>query len=213
MAYCTYSDVNLMTNLTSSDIANADITSIIAEATTELNRLINVRIVRENVTYIDNTRENKIDGSNTTYYVRNWKGKYLADMNNDGNVDTNDIIVYLVDSDGTETTATVSSVDHDDCSFTLSSAPSSGYKVYVTYEWCYKDQSTPDNLIKLACTLLSSAYCYAKVNVGRAVSVSFGNTKLLRHMESFDHYYQRFMKVVSKINDNIADSRESELTI
>ena len=93
MAYCTYSDINLLTNITSNDVANADITSMIAEATKELNRLINVRVVREEISYIDNTRENKIDGSNTTYYVKNWHGKYLADMNNDGSVSTSDVIV------------------------------------------------------------------------------------------------------------------------
>ena len=213
MAYCNYSDVNLMTNITSNDIADVDITSLIAEATKELNRLINVFIVREKIDYIDETRENKIDGSNTTYYVKNWKGKYLADMDNDGDVDTDDIIVYQVASDGTETKLTVSSVDADDCKFILNSAPSSGVKLYVTYEWCYKDPSVPDPLIKLACILITSAYCYGKINIGMAPQTAFGNVKIYRHINSFDIYYKRFLEVVSKINNQMPDYKESEVTI
>ncbi len=213
MVYAVYGNVNLMTNLTTSDVADADVTSIIAEATKELNRMMNVRIVRERISYIDTTRENKLDGSNTNYYVKNWKGKYLADMNNDGSITIADVIIYQVDSNGTETTPTISAVDHDDGKITLTSAPEAGNYLYVTYEWCWKDVSTPDPLVKLACVLLSAAYCYAKVNVGRAPQVAFGNTRIYRHIDSYDHYYNRFLKVVAQINNQMSDSRESELTI
>jgi len=209
--YCTYSDVNTMSNITSSDISNDDVTSIIAEAVNEINSLINVRVTREKVNYIDGTRENKVDGSNTNYYIKNWRGKYLADMDSDGAVDTSDVIVYLVDSDGTETTATVSAVDVDDCKITLSSAPSSEYDIYITYEWCLRNPSTPDPLIKLACTYLSIAYCYAKINLGRAPQVAFGNTKIYRHMESFDKYYNLAMNIINKINSSQISYSESEV--
>jgi len=213
MAYCVYGDVNLLTNLTNSDVANADITSIIAESTKELNRMINVLVVREYVSYIDQTRTNKIDSSNTTYYLRNWKDKFIADMDNDGTIDTSDLTVYQVASDGTETTLTISSIDTDNLSFTLSAAPVGGVKLYVTYEWCYRNPATPDALIKLACTLLSASYCYAKVNIGMAPQQSWGNVRLYRHMTSFDHYYQRYLKIVSQINSLVGDSRLSEVTI
>jgi len=213
MVYTAYSDVNLMTNLTSNDVSNDDIDSIIIEATKELNRLINVQVVRERVEYVDSTRENEIDGTNTTYYIKNWKGKFLADMNNDGDVDTDDIIIYSVASDGTETKLTgssdISSIDVSACSFTLATAPDN-VTLYVTYEWCYKDPYTPDPLIKLACTLLSSAYCYAKVNIGRAPQINFGNMRIYRHMASFDHYYKRFLTVVTQINGEMADIVQME---
>jgi len=202
-----------MTNLTSSDVSESDVTNLIAEATKQLNGLINVHVERERVLYLDSTRENNIDGSNTTFYVKNWKGKFIADMDDDGDVDTDDITVYLVNSDGTETEAAVSSVAPDEGKFVLSSAPSADYRMYVTYEWCYKDENTPDPLVKLACTLLASAYCYAKVNIGRAPQVAFGNTRIYRHIDSFEHYYQRFLKVVNLINNQMGDTKESELTI
>ena len=190
-----------MTSIIIADISDADITSLIAEATKEVNRKINVRVNRERVLHIDNTRKNKIDNSNTTYYIRNWKGKYLADMDNDGDVDTSDIIVNLVDNDGTETTATVSSITADEGKFVLSSAPSDTKRMYVTYEWCFRDPSTPDGDIALATTLLTTAYAYAKINIGRAPQKSFGNIKIFRDMNSFEHYYKRFLNVINDINE------------
>lgn len=213
MAYITYTDVNLLTNITSSDISNADITSIISESTKELNALINVHIEREKVEYIDETRENTINGTNTTFYIKNWNNRFLADMNDDGSVSTSDITVYLVSDNYTETTATVSSVDASLGKFVLSTAPASTYQMYVTYEWCYKNPATPDPLIKLACTLLTASYCYAKLNIGRAPQVAFGNTRIYRHIDSFDHYYNRFLKVVNQINNQMPDSKVSEVSV
>ena len=207
--YCTYSDINLLTNISSSDVSNVNITSIISHAIVELNRLINVKVVREPIGYLDSTRENDIDGSNTSYYVRNWKGKYLADMDNDGDVDTSDIIVYQVDSEGTETVLTVSSIDHDDGKFVLSSAPLSGVSLYVTYEWCYKDVSTPDNLVKLACVYLTASYCYGKLNIGRSPKEKFGNRTLERDMKSPEYYRRLAYDLINNINSEMYMSSNS----
>jgi len=133
-------------------------------------------------------------------------------MNNDGSVTTSDIIVYMVDSDGTETTPTISSVDHDDGKFVLSSAPTSGYRLYVTYEWAYKDVSTPDPLVELACTFLTASYCYAKLNIGRAPNLAFGSKRITRDMDSASFYYKKAMDLVNSINDSMyacADSTET----
>ncbi|RLG11854.1 hypothetical protein DRN69_07270 [Candidatus Pacearchaeota archaeon] len=211
MAYTTVEKVRLLSNLTTADVSDNDVTNLIAEATKELNRLINVKVIREKVEYIDEYRKNTIDGSNTTFYVKNWKDKYLADMDNDGDVDTDDIEVIIADpTNNTETTATVSSISANEGKFVLSSAPDSGKELYVTYEWCYRNPSTPDPLISLACTFLTIAYCYAKINVGRAPQVAFGNTRVYRHIDSYDHYYRRFLKIVTQINNRMSDYKEAE---
>jgi len=211
MAITTKAKVRLLSNLTTNDISDNDVDSIIVEVTKELNSMINVKVVRERVLYIDNTRQNDVNGSNTTFYVKNWKGKYLADRDNDGDVDTSDVLVHIVSSDGTETTATVSSIDQDDGKFVLSSAPTSDKEVYVTYDWTYRDVSTPDPMVELAATLLTCAYCWLKINTGMAPQQSWGNVKLYRHMDAFNTYYARFLKVVSQINDRgIIDSREAK---
>ncbi len=209
MVLCTFEEVNDLTNVTSSDIANADITKIIAKATVELNRLINVKEIRERVDYLDSTRKNTRDGSNTTFYVRNWKEKFLADRDNDGDVDTDDLIVYQVDSNGVETTLTVSSITHNEGKFVLSEAPSSEVRLYVTYEWCYKDVSTPDPIVKLACIYLTASYCYGKLNIGRAPKLKVGNKSIERDMKSPEYYRMMAYSLINSINDSMYASSDS----
>lgn len=209
MALCTFDEVNDLTNVTSSDIIDTDITKIIAKATVELNRLINVKEIRESVDYVDDTRKNLRDGSNTTFYVKNWRGKFLADRDNDGEVDTNDLIVYQVDSNGVETTLTVSSITHDEGKFVLSTAPSTEVRLYVTYEWCYKDVSTPDPLVKLACIYLTASYCYGKLNIGRAPKLKVGNKTITRDMKSPEYYRMMAQSLINSINDSMYASADS----
>ncbi|MFW6122508.1 MAG: hypothetical protein ACOC80_16635, partial [Petrotogales bacterium] len=195
------------------DIGDDAILKIIAQANRELNRMINVSVTRERVEFIDQTRENDIDGNNKTFYVKNWKGKYIGDKNGDGSISSDDVTVYKVDSQSNETEVAVDSVDSAEGKITLENAPDSGDDLYISYNWCYVDPDTPDPTLELACTLLTAAYCYAKINIGRAPRVSFGNTKLYRHMGAFDHYYSRFEKIVSKLNSSMPDNRESKHNI
>lgn len=321
MTYCTYEGINTFSNITSSDISNADITKIIAGATKELNGLINIKVSREPVMQIDTTRKNSVDSTNDTFYIQKWD-KSFADMDNDGIITTNDINVYQVDSDGVETRLPVKTVagcssyqkwgfsaaktinsptglandttaytasisvdgvansisvvgsaaqtmstlideinadltnataswdstsygyikitsdtSGDQCAdssisitdtdlfatltninasvetavsgisnkdypgqFVLETAPTNGYRLFVTYEWCYRDISGPDEKIKMACIFLSIAYCYAKLNIGRAPIFAVGNKKIYRDMDSFEKYYQMAMKSINEIN-------------
>ena len=212
MAYAIYSDVNLISNVSSSDISNTDITSIISKATVELNRLINVKVVRERINHIDSTRKNSINNTNTTYYIRNWEGKYLADRNNDGSVDTDDLVVYQVDSEGVETKLTIDSITHDEGKFVLSSAPSTGVRLYVSYEWCYKDVYTPDPLVKSACIFLTLSYCYGKLNIGRSPSLRVGSKSITRDMKSPEYYQKKAYDLVQLINNSLYASADSTET-
>lgn len=214
MALTTVDKVRLLSNLTTSNVSDGDVTDLIAEATKEIVPKISVKVVREKIGYIDETRENDVDGSNTTFYVKNWKGKFIADQDLDGSVDESDVIVYSVASDGTETELTVSSVTHDEGKFVLSSAPTSDKDLYVSYSWSYVDQSTPDERLNLAATFLTIAYCYAKINIGRAVNVRFGSIDLTRHMESFAHYYNMYKMQISEINSQaVSGWTESKIKI
>lgn len=200
MAYSTVANVRLLSNLTTGDISDADVTSLIAFATSQLNSDVNTKVTRERVRQIDNTRRNQIDGSNTTYYVQNWEGKFLGDSDNDGDVDTSDIIVYQVAADGTETTLTVSSVTHDEGKFVLDSAPSSGVRLFVDYDWCKKDESTPDNNILHACTYLTISLSFQKVYRGLSPQQVYGNVRLMVDMKASDSFFKLYQNIVSKIN-------------
>jgi len=211
MAYTTTAKVRLITNLVVADISDADVTSLIDQATYQLNADLNTRVYREKIGYIDNTRKNSIDNSNTTYYVKNWRGKYIADGDNDGDVDTSDITVHQVATDGTETTLTVSTITPTTGEFTLSAAPSSGVDLYVTYEWCFRDESEPDKLIELACSLLAASYCFEKIERGLSPQQVFGNVRLYRDMQAGNVFFQRYKQVIDEINSEMIEFGEAKI--
>lgn len=200
MALTTVSKVRLLTNITDSQVSDADIDSLITEATKELYSQINVKVIREFVVYIDETRDNEINNTNTEFYVQNWKGKYLGDYNLDGIIDTDDVKVILRDSQGEETEATVSSIDIEDCKITLSSAPGTDKDMFITYAYTVIDPTTPDPLLGLAATYLVAAYAYLKRDVGLDGTQRFGNVTISTKLSSsYGEFYQRYLETMKKI--------------
>jgi len=207
MVYCTNSQVRVLTNLSTSDISDGDLTSVITYATIQLNHDISTEVVREKIGSIDSTRKNDIDGSNKTFYVQNWEGKCIADADDDGAVEADDISVIDVNTSvdpNTETAATVSTITPASGKFVLTTAPTSGHDLYVTYKWSYADCVTPSPLVRMACIVLTAAYAHAKINWGSAPSISFGNTRILRHMDAFDKFYSQYKKLVMQINNKMS---------
>lgn len=205
IGYCSINDFRAVTNLTTSEISDADVYDLITMAAYQANGDLNTKVIRERIEYIDNTRQNKIDGNNVDYYVKNWKGKYLADLNNDSEVNTNDIIIYSVEGDGTETALTVSSIDIDEGKITLSSAPNN-VTLYVTYCWSYIDESVPARPLRMACAFLTAALAQARINIGRAPQLQMGNLRIYRHMDAYNEYYQKYLGILRQINEQMIET-------
>lgn len=202
MAYAATADIRLHTNLDTTDISDADVTSLIADLNSVINKDINTEVIRERVLPIDNTRKNEIDGTNTVYYVRNWRGRYIGDRDDDGGVDdTGDVIVYEVAADGTETQPTVSAVDSDQGKITMSSAPTSGVQLYITYVYSYADPT--GNSVKMAMVYLTAAMAYKKINQGMSPSQVYGNVRLMRDMQASSEYYKKYKEEIDKINAKV----------
>ena len=210
MAYAAVADIRLHTNLDTTDISDADVTSLIADVNAIINGDINVEVVRERILPIDNTRKNEINGSNTVYYVRHWKGKYIGDRDNNGSIDdTGDVIVYQVASDGTETQPTVSAVDSDQGKFTMSSAPASGVQLYITYVYSFADPTGKQ--VKMAAVYLTAAMAYKKINQGMSPSQVYGNVRLMRDMQAGKEYYRKYKEEIDKINAKAFVYTEAEV--
>ncbi len=175
MAYITLSKLKEYLGSNSTEFEDSELEEIIEEVNSEINQQLNVYIFREYVTYINETRENTIDGSNTIFYTKNYLGKYFGDSNGDGLITTADIKVYSVDSNGTETNLTVSSIDDTKMSITLSSAPDS-VGLYIDYSFSYYDMNTPDKRIARLAKYLSLSYCYYELEFDLiGTSVRMGN--------------------------------------
>jgi len=202
VGYCSITDVRNMTNITTDDLTDTEVGNLIQQALKEVNRDINVEVVREQVSYLDDLRSNDINGTNTTFYVRNWEGRFIADADDDGDVDSSDLTVIYKDSDGTETESAVSSITPSEGKFVMGTAPTSDQEVYLTYQWAARDPSTPDGSINLACTFLTVAYCYSKINIGRPIKTDFGSTKITRSMDDYKYYKEKYNDEINKINSS-----------
>lgn len=201
IGYCSLNDIRHISHLSTTDISDTEMYEILKLSMAQLNADINTEIIREPVFYIDNTRKNLINNSNTDYYVKNWK-KYIGDRDDDGDVDSSDVIVYQVASDGTETELTVSSVDANNGKITLETAPASSVRLYVTYNYTPVSVSDPHQLVKLACAYLTSYRCYNFKDFGTAGDVKFGTfaVKKARGKEStvekLDSQYQKIIRQI-----------------
>lgn len=207
MAYCTSADVYEICGITSSDVNPTTMTKIILTAATRLNADINTRIVEEEALYIDSYRENKKDGTNATFYVQDSYRYFIGDYDDDGDVDTSDVIVYLYDpSARTKTQATVSSVDAKLGKIVLSAAPASSNKVYITYSRAPLDEATPARMIKEACKALAASLAYMKVRGDDYEKLQLGDFSISSYSGAqsrnrpfmvFQDYYN---ELVEKIN-------------
>jgi len=197
--YCTVEDVRNMTNLTTNDLTDTQLCVLIEYCGAQLNEDMNVYLEEEEVWEINNTKTNKIDGTNATYYTKKYP---IGDSNNDMAVDTTDIEVYQYLSDGTKQQLTVSSITPNTGMFVLSIAPASSIvKITVTYKYCQLSVSDPNTLVKMACALLTAAWAYTKINVGKAPRWRMGSTQIWRDMDSFGNYYKKYLQILTQIND------------
>ena len=196
MSYCSVSDIRLLTDLQAEEIGDGDLASIITYAVAEINAEIGIEYNDEKIQNIDTEKENDIDGSNTTFYV---KHPYLGDRNNDGAITSDDLYVYTIDSDGTRSVKTVSSVDWRTGKFVLSAAPSTSETLYATYLSVKIDCDTPHQLIKKAAIELSAAIAYSKVEASNFKRVGGLGGLSLVAPETYNIYYQLYRRTILQI--------------
>lgn len=212
MAYITNAEISQLITLPS-DITTSQIDQLIVFCTSIINRDINHKVIREKVEWIDETRENDIDGSNATYYIKNWKDWYLGDMNNDGSITISDIEVIGVDSSDVEHILTVSSITHDEGKIVLSSAPPSSYDLYVTHVISPVDEKTPDSIIKIAMAQLIGAYAFLKIDPQQIAKFKIGKVSVTQQSQGFKMLFDEYQKTLNRIKENTIEAEECEVLI
>ncbi len=205
MAWTNTEDVRLLTGLDDYDIEDDDLELLLDVAQKEVLLKINNRIVREEIKLIDETRTNSIDGDNTTYYIRNWKGNFISDNNFDLDITVADVEVISVDGDGLETIETVSSISSSEGKFVLATAPLD-VDLYVSYSFSYHDPETPNPLLKLATEYLAGAYSYMRINSSQNKQVKFGNVSIsngIGNNSSYLFLYNKYLDIMRQLDENI----------
>lgn len=206
MAYCSITDIKTLTDLSAEEVGDGDLNTIIEYATAELNSEIAIDYENELVKYISDEKENEVDGSNTTFYV---KYPYLCDRNDDGTIDTSDLYVYTLDSEGTRTEQTVSSVDWELGQFVLSSAPGTDETLYVSYRSVKVDCNTPHPLVKKACIDLAAAIAYSKVEASNFKRIGGLSGLSLVAPETYNIYYQLYRQTLARIRKVLMIEKKS----
>ena len=177
--YCTPDDVRHITDLSDDDLSDNSLWNLIKDLTAQINRDISVEVIEETIDYIDASRENKIDGSNTVFYTKSSYDFYLGDRNNDGELTVADVVVYQYDSNNDKTELTVSAIDEIG-KVTLSSAPASSCDLKISYTYTPYSVATPHGLVKNAMMYLVAAYAYGKVDPANVKSITLGDLKVVQ---------------------------------
>ena len=204
MVWTTADDVRLLTGLTTSDISDNDLNSLIENAQKEVLIQINTKVIREEISFIDNTRENAIDGTNTTYYIKNWEGNFISDADYDLDVDTSDLTLVSVDNnDSTESSVAITSLSYADGSFIVTTAQDN-VDLFLTYVYCSFDPVIPDPLLKLATEYLAASYSYMRIDAIQKKKVKFGNVEITNttgEEGSSAFFYNKYMDIIRQLNE------------
>ena len=208
--YCSPDDVRTIANLTSDDITDSRLYDIITFAMAQINHEINSKIIEELVNEIDATRENKIDGSNATFYVQRSFNWYIGDMDDDGDVDTGDIIVYDYDSEGNRTEASISDIVPNEGKFVLATAPASGHILKVTYVYAPVSESDPHPMLKQACAYLAASLSFTRIETGYYEKLQLGKLTLANMTSGFTQFYDLYRKVLHMLKSRMLRRTEDK---
>jgi len=208
--YCTVDDIRTVTNIKPSQISDTQLANLIEFAAAQLNSDINVYHEDEVVSYIDETKSNEVDGTNLKFFTKHYP---IGDMNNDFRVNTSDIRVFQVDSQGNKSELGLSQINAETGEFRLNDAPTSDKKLYLKYFSTQRLVDPTDALVKMACILLTAAWGYSKLNIGKADRFRMGSMTVFRDTDAYHEYYMKYMKMVTAINDrSMVASEELGLT-
>jgi hypothetical protein len=204
MVWTDTDNIRLLTGLTTTDISDDDLESLIIIAQKEVLLQTNINVIRERIEYLDDTRKNKIDGLNTTFYIKNWEGNFIADYNYDLTVSISDLALVSVNSSGFESSVAISSVTPTEGKFTTTTAPSN-VDLYVTYAYSNFNQVTPDPLLKLATEYLCASYAYMRISSSQNKKVKFGNVEITNSTGkegSYTLFFDKYLDLMRQLNES-----------
>jgi hypothetical protein len=186
-----------MTSITSDMLSDEQIDKIIDFASFQFNQDLMVEEKKEKVEYFSDIKLNTIDGSNTTFYVKN---SYIGDLNDDFSISEYDI-EFWKEKDNTKTSYTISSVDIDNDSYELDVAPTNdGGEYFVRYKHSLVKLDPIAAIAKVAVLELAAAWAFSKLNVGKATRFHLGNMTVFRDTEAHNYFMNRYDNTMAKIN-------------
>src|SRR4030042_6941135 len=155
MAYCAVTDIRNLTDLSSTDLNDSQVTNIIAFATYELNS--DIGVIRK-IPFDSNNFVGDFDNANTVFTFINVP---IGDLDNDGSVGITDIEVWSklnIEDHWTSCSGSISTIDdHVMGKFTFVTAPQTNTDYIIKYRLFPLPYNS--NLIKMALAEFSAFLC------------------------------------------------------
>ena len=202
MAYITITEIYNLTDFDDDDISNTQFDGLIKRATKLVNKDINVDVRLWDVEYIDDYRQNKLDGSNTTFYIPQSWSWYFGDRNNSGTITIDDVEAWEYKSDSTREQLTVSTIDEKG-KIVVSTAPaatSTALKLNYVYSPVSENGLSCDMLIKLATAYMTASLASLKLEARDNWSVNLDRLKLKNTPKAYYTYKEQYYDVLERIN-------------
>ena len=208
--YCTIDDVrSASASLTSTVIKDSILFELIQYATANINQDILTEYRDEPVYHISTEKQNKIDGTNKTFFIKN---PYFGDYTDDGLINEDDLYVYSIDSYGTKKEYSVSSIDdYRQGKFTLTNEVPNGEKLYLTYRSSPVLLYPSVNLnVRLAAIKFVLALAFGRTDPGLVKSYRINKISVTGESSPSKRYMQEYYELISKINSSSVKEKSSD---
>lgn len=187
------------------------ISGIIIHSTAQLNADIQVKWKDEQVGHISAEKENTTNGSNTTFYTRNFP---IGDRTDNGMISGVDVYAYKLDNNSDRSDIIVTTInDADIGKVTLASAPSTSDKLYFTYYSSPVDMVAPHRLVKTACIQLTAALCFTRIDVKKVQSFRVGKVGVMKQSQAYKVYMDQYYDTINRIRQEIFKAVEGSNVI
>ena len=191
--------VRQITDLETDDITDGKLEQLSLIAWRDLQSKVGVRVTLEKVEYIDSTRKNTIDGSNTVFFTKNSYNRYMGDYDGDMALGTGDCEVWLIaDNVEDKTEATVSAVASDG-KITLTTVPTTSQDIYLNYIHLPLQFSPLDPLLRDATAYLTGAMAYGKLEARDYAKVGFRGLNIVRMPQGYSNFLAKYESKVREI--------------
>lgn len=193
---CTVNDIRDIVSLTTEAVSDEVVNRLIKKAQIKIARDLYVHVEEERVSYIDEEKENLLDGSNDTLYTRYYP---IVDANQDGLVNTSDVHVYKFDNNGVRTEVTLTSITASLGKIILSELTNTNYSYRITY--CTRYQNITDSDLNLLCTFLTAGFCYLKADP--SVLKHFDTLDVIRMPDGANRYFNQYNELLKTVKSRM----------
>lgn len=201
-SYCEVEMVRNLTGLTSGEIRDKRIRELRDQiAIPQVNSDLFVTVEKEAVKMYEDSLSNDLSDYDRLYRLQNIfkRDRKLGDLNNDGEISTDDVIVWY-ESDGNNSFVDVVEIDSDTGEFAVSE-DTPVMDLYANYKHSPVSIDDPEPLLQVACAQLTGAYCFSNIETKKLKNYSIGDVTIRNQSDGFKIMHDQYKATRRRINN------------